>query len=188
MSSAEELPVDPLAHARFCVLCAAELESTVPEGDDRPRRRCPACGTVLYHNPRIAAGTVPVHEGRVALIRRGVQPGRGKWSWPCGYVEIDETVKECAVRETREESGLEVTLGPLLGMYSYPLGHDGGAPDTGMVIVAFAATVDATELCAGDDADAAQWFAPDEIPWEEIAFDSSLRGLRDAGFGRPTRP
>ncbi len=106
--------------AAFCPRCAAPLVDKVPELDNRPRRVCPKCAFVVYVNPKIAAGTVPVRDGRIALIRRGIEPSRGRWSWPCGYVEIDETVEEAAARETREESGLVVRLGSLLGTYSYP--------------------------------------------------------------------
>jgi ADP-ribose pyrophosphatase YjhB (NUDIX family) len=134
-------------------------------------------------NPKIAAGTIPLGpDGRIALIRRGVEPGLGKWSWPCGYVEMDEDVPRCAVRETREESGLAIDLGPLLGLYSYPASVTeavGDVSPTGIVIVCYRAKATDTVLVAGDDATEAAWFGPDEIPWDDLAFDSSRRGLSD---------
>jgi len=170
-----------LADARFCPLCAAPLVRKIPEQDDRPRHVCSLCGFVLYVNPKAAAGTVPrASDGRVALIRRGVEPGIGKWSWPCGYVELDETVPECAVRETREETGLAVELGELLGIYSYAAGCEEGLhAGTGMIIICYAAAATGGEIMAGDDAQEARWFAPNEIPWDLLAFDSSQRGVRD---------
>jgi ADP-ribose pyrophosphatase YjhB (NUDIX family) len=142
---------------------------------------CPACGYVCYVNPKIATGTVPVRDGRVALIRRGIEPALGLWSFPCGYVEHDETLEEAAVRETREESGLRVVLGPMLGAYSYPgrVG-DGMSNPSGIVVVAWSVGEVAGDLVAGDDAQDAAWFTPDAIPWDTLAFDSSRRGLRDA--------
>ena len=173
-----------MLRSRFCPLCAALLERRVPELDDRVRHVCAACGFVLYMNPKVAAGTVPVgDDGRIVLIRRGIDPGRGRWSWPCGYVEMDEDVPACAVRETREECGLDVELGPLLGLYSYPAtAEEGTISGTGMVIVCYRARVApaaSDALLAGDDALEAAWFAADSIPWDDLAFDSSRRGLRD---------
>ncbi len=171
--------------ASFCPRCAAALVDRVPAFDNRPRRVCPNCGFVVYVNPKIAAGTVPVRDGQVALIRRAVEPGRGLWSWPCGYVEIDEAVEEAARRETREESGLVVALGGLLGTYSYPvLPEEGPTPTNGLVVLAWSTAAVEGELAAGDDADDAAWFGPDRIPWDDLAFDSSRRALRDFLRGR----
>ena len=138
--------------AAFCPRCAAPLVDKVPELDNRPRRVCPKCAFVVYVNPKVAAGTVPVRDGRIALIRRGIEPSRGLWSWPCGYVEIDETVEEAAARETREESGLVVRLGGLLGTYSYPA--ERGAhptPTSGLVVLSWATESVEGELVAGDE-------------------------------------
>ena len=183
------------AGAKFCPLCAAPLVRKIPDLDDRMRDVCSACGFVLYMNPKVAAGTVPrAPDGRIALIRRGIEPGKGDWSWPCGYVEMDETVPQCAVRETREETGLDVALGALLGIYSYPADREEGAlAGAGMIIVCYAADVaDPSTLVAGDDAQEAEWFAPDAVPWARLAFDSSHRGVRDdlerAGDPPPPSP
>lgn len=167
--------------ARFCVRCGGALVEAVPPLDTRVRRMCPACGFVAYLNPKIATGTVPVRDGRLALIRRGIEPARGKWSFPCGYVEHDETLENAAVRETAEESGLVVTLGPMLGAYSYPARQgDGSGNTTGILVVAYAtASVEGT-LLAGDDAEDAAWFEPAQIPWDDLAFESSRSGIRDA--------
>ena len=166
--------------AAFCPRCAAPLIDKVPDLDSRPRRVCPKCAFVVYVNPKIAAGTVPVRDGRVALIRRGVEPSRGLWSWPCGYLEIDETLEEGAVRETREESGLVVRLDKILGPYSYPVESAAGpTPTTGLVVVSWTTSAVEGELAAGDDAVDAAWFEFDKIPWAELAFDSSRRALQD---------
>jgi len=166
--------------SRFCPLCAAPLTRRVPEFDNRERLTCPACGYVLYVNPKMAAGTIPYRDGKVALVQRGIEPGLGLWSWPCGYVEIDETVEDCAMRETREESALTVELGELLGVYSYPVvAEHGHTPTSGLIVMAWETTSVTGELTAGDDADHAQWYGLDEIPWDLLAFDSSRRAIRD---------
>lgn len=164
---------------QFCARCGAGLVTDVPELDDRPRRLCRACGYVAYVNPKLAAGTVPVRDGRVALIRRGVPPREGLWSWPCGYVEIDETIETCAVRETREECGLDVELGPMLGLFSYPLLPEGPQGWMGgFVIVCYATRSVEGTIQAGDDATEAAWYDLDDLPWDLLAFRSSHDGLR----------
>jgi ADP-ribose pyrophosphatase YjhB (NUDIX family) len=166
--------------ATFCPRCAAPLVERIPELDSRTRRVCPSCGYVVYVNPKIAAGTIPFRDGKVAMIRRGIEPGRGRWSWPCGYVEIDETIEDAAQRETREESGLVVRLGPLLGAYSYPVRPaDAHTPTTGLVVMAWSTSDVEGALVAGDDADDAAWFDAGAIPWADLAFDSSRRALED---------
>lgn len=153
----------------------------MPDLDTRLRQVCSSCGHVAYVNPKIAAGTVPVHEGRIALIRRAVEPGAGLWSWPSGYVEIDESVEQAAVRETHEETGLGVELTDLLGIFSFPwAGRGSGRPPAGVVVVGWLAEVESGTLCAGDDAADAAWFLPDAIPWPELAFASSRMGLERA--------
>jgi ADP-ribose pyrophosphatase YjhB (NUDIX family) len=165
-----------LAASRHCPLCGAGLETRRPPGDGRDRLVCGACGFVLYLGLKVAAGTVPVLDGRVVLIRRGVAPGEGLWSFPCGFAEIDETLEQCAVRETREEAGIDVRLRGLLGAYSYP--PSGGAGGR-VAIVCYAAEVAGGEPRAGDDAREVGLFLPDAIPWEDLAFASSRDALRD---------
>lgn len=166
--------------AKFCLRCAGELVERVPVGDDRSRRICVHCGYVAYVNPKIATGTLPVRDGKVALIRRAVEPAVGRWSWPAGYLEADETVEDAARRETREETGLEVTLGPMLGLYSFPANRpETILPGVGLVVVAWATTAVSGTLRAGDDADEAAWFDLDDLPWERLAFASSRMGLAD---------
>ncbi|MCE9637100.1 MAG: NUDIX hydrolase [Planctomycetes bacterium] len=166
--------------AVFCPRCAAPLVQTVPALDTRPRKVCSRCAFVVYVNPKIAAGTIPLRDGKIAMIHRGIEPSKGLWSWPCGYVEIDETVEDAARRETHEESGLVVTLGPLLGAYSYPVRPgEPFSPARGIVVMSWAAQRCEGDLVAGDDADDAAWFAPDEIPWDELAFESTRSALLD---------
>jgi ADP-ribose pyrophosphatase YjhB (NUDIX family)/GNAT superfamily N-acetyltransferase len=137
---------------------------------ERERPVCPGCGFIFYINPLVAVGALVEDEGRVALVRRRVEPGRGLWGLPAGYVEADESAEEAAVRETFEEAHLVVELEGLLDAFSYGIGHDRG------VLLVYAGHVVSGEIEAGDDAEEAGWFGPDELP--EIAFRTHREVLR----------
>ncbi len=158
---------------RFCPRCGAEL--TMRYTGERPRPLCPACGFVYYLNPTVAAGTLVEEDGRIVLVRRKADPRAGYWGLPAGYVEADESAEEAAIRETREEVGLQVELDELLDVYSY-----GGELQRRGVLILYSAHVVGGALQAGDDAVEAAFFAPDELPPEEdIAFRTHRQALRD---------
>lgn len=110
-------------------------------------------------------------DGGIALLRRSVEPALGKWVFPGGYVDRGESVRDAAIRETLEESQVEVELGPLLNVYSYPRSP--------AVIVVYAAQVIGGVFAAGDESLEARVFRPSEIPWDEMAFDSTRDALKD---------
>ncbi|MFN2290315.1 MAG: GNAT family N-acetyltransferase [Anaerolineae bacterium] len=158
--------------AKFCAKCGTELvwRST----GERARPTCPACGHVVYFNPVVGAGALIETEGRVVLIRRGVEPKLGYWSLPSGYVEADELAEAAAVREAEEETGLQIELEEMLGVYSF-----GREPQTGVLILYSAYPVGGA-LRAGDDAREVATFAPAEVPPDDqIAFHTHLQALRD---------
>jgi len=168
--------VRDLHTASHCPHCGAALGLAVPHPGDRERMVCTACRFVLYLGPKVAAGTLPVVEGNLVLIKRAVPPRIGFWSFPCGYVESDETIEQGAVRETREECGLVVEAAGMIGCYSYAA--DAQAP-LGLVIAAFHANVVGGELQAGDDADDVRLVSPDDVPWDDLAFRSSHSAIKD---------
>ncbi len=131
---------------------------------------CPDCGFIAYVNPRLVVTTLPVTDtGEVMLLRRGIEPGYGAWAQPGGFLEIDETVTEGAVRETLEETGLRVRVGAVVDVY----------PSTGggeSFFLAFRAEVVGGAPAAGDDVDDVGWFAPDELP--DLAFESTVAAAR----------
>jgi ADP-ribose pyrophosphatase YjhB (NUDIX family)/GNAT superfamily N-acetyltransferase len=137
---------------------------------ERNRPVCPACGFIYYLNPIVAAGALVEHDGKVALVQRGVEPGRGLWGLPSGYAEADESAEQAAARETWEEAHLRVEVEELLDAFSY-----GSEQDRGVLLI-YAASVVSGELAAGDDATDAGWFGPDELP--EIAFRTHREVLR----------
>ncbi|MCD6289142.1 MAG: GNAT family N-acetyltransferase [Anaerolineae bacterium] len=157
----------------YCPRCGAHLEMRLV--GDRVRPVCPACGFVYYLNPVVAAGTLVEQDNRIVLVRRGVEPGKGLWGLPAGYVEADESAEEAAVRETREECGLEVELDDLLNVYSF--GEESGPRG---VLILYSAHVVGGTLHAGDDAADAVWFTPETLPpEEEIAFWTHRQALRE---------
>jgi mutator protein MutT len=143
----------------YCQQCGSPTEERLVE--DRPRPVCVACGSVTYLDPKVAVAVVIERDGKLLFGRRG-QGTRapGKWSFPAGFVERGERVEDAAVREVREEVGLEVELGPLLGLYS----------ETGetVVLAVYLAATAAGNAAARDDLVEVGWFAPDALP--ELAF------------------
>jgi ADP-ribose pyrophosphatase YjhB (NUDIX family) len=155
---------------RFCPLCATALRRAPVPPDQREQAVCPACEFVFYLNPKVVAGTIPELDGRILLTRRSINPGRGLWTFPGGFVDFGETVSDAAVRETLEETGLEVDLTGLLNVYSYP-----GSP----VIIVYTARVRGGTLTPCAENDQLEWLAPAEIPWDRLAFDSTREALRE---------
>lgn len=162
----------PHSFSRFCMHCGDRLTTAVPEGDSRRRLVCIDCGFIHYINPRPVAGTIPVRpdDGHVLLVRRAIEPRVNTWVFPGGFMDMAETVEEAAVRETFEEANLEVTDLRLLGVYT--------RPDPGVVLIVYEATA-ASEPSAGHETSEVRWFHPDEIPWDELAFDTTIAALRD---------
>ncbi len=165
----------PILEPRFCVRCGAPMKRAVPPDDRRERHVCTACGFVHYLDPKVACGAVAERDGRFALIRRNIEPRRGFWSFPCGFMEVDETAEQAAVRETLEETGLQVELSGLLGTYSYRDSFYGGA----IVVVVYHARILGGAIRPDDDVSEARLVAPSEIPWDRLAFPSSHAALRD---------
>ncbi len=157
---------------RFCSRCGSELRFGPIEGEERDRLACPSCGFIFYVNPRLVVTTLPVNErGEVMLIRRGIAPGINLWAQPGGFLEIDETVRDAAIRETLEETGLRVEPGRLVGLYS--------RVQAAVVVVAYEAAIIGGEPRVTHESLETRPFAPDRIPWSEIAFETSVRALRD---------
>ncbi len=154
---------------RFCSRCAAPLVRREVEGRTLPV--CPRCGAVVYADPKVAAGTIIEAGGRVLLLRRGIEPARDRWTFPGGYVDRGEPVPEAAAREACEETGVEVAVGDLLGVYSRR-----GDP---VVLVVYCAHVTAGEPRIGPEALELCWVEPERIPWEKLAFPSTAAALTD---------
>lgn len=150
--------------------CGQRLTTAIPEGDSKRRLVCLDCGFIHYINPRPVAGTVPVRaDGCVLLVRRAIEPRIGSWVFPGGFMDVGETAEEAAARETLEEAHLEVRNLSLLGVYT--------RIEPGVVVIVYEAEA-VGEAEAGDETSEARWFADTEIPWTELAFDTTEWALK----------
>jgi 8-oxo-dGTP diphosphatase len=164
---------------RFCPLCGGTLGRAAMPPDQREQAVCAACGFIFYLNPKVVAGTIPERDGSVLLTRRSINPGRGMWTFPGGFVDFGESVEEAAVRETFEETGLKVELTGLHNVYSYP-----GAP----VIIVYRAVVVGGTLTTCAENDCLEWVKPDDIDWDTLAFPSTREALREWVSARGMMP
>jgi len=163
---------EQLAIPRYCQICGRYLIERYVESEGRVRYQCEGCGSIHYLNPRVVASVIVEHGGRLLLQQRAMEPSRGLWTFPGGFLEIGETPEEGAVREAREEVGLEVTVRSLLGIYT--------RRQHGIVLVVYEGTSTSNEARVADwESTAVRWFAPDEIPWAEIAFETTEAALRE---------
>jgi 8-oxo-dGTP diphosphatase len=157
---------------RFCPPCGGPLESRLLKDGDPPRLVCGSCGFIFYLDPKLAVGTIIVDDRRrIALVKRAIEPGYGKWVFPGGYVDRGEEVQHAAVREAREETGLDVRIDRLINIYSYT----GRTP----VVIVYAATMVGGSLAFDEESLEAKFFEPEAIPWDELAFLSTGEALRE---------
>ena len=155
----------------------------VPEGDHLPRNVCRSCGTIHYENPRIVVGCVVEYEGLILLCRRAIEPRRGFWTVPAGFMENGETLEAGAARESQEEALARVTIDSLLAVINIPGAHQ--------VHIFFRAHMEDGEFGAGPESLESMLVTPAQIPWDDIAFPSTRFALeqyladRALGSDRP---
>ena len=166
MSQETFAPVDE--DLQYCPRCAAPLVVRLLETEDRPRLVCDR-GHILYVNPKLVVGVIPERRGKILLLRRAIEPRIGAWTFPGGFMEIDETVEEAAAREAHEEAGVHVRVVDLVGVYS--------RPGVGVVSIVFRGTVGAGKAVPGREALEVRWFLPEEIPWAELAYETTKWAL-----------
>jgi 8-oxo-dGTP diphosphatase len=155
----------------FCPACGGELRSKTLKSQEPSRLVCSQCGYVFYLDPKVVACSIVEVDDRIVLLKRGIEPQKGKWVMPGGYVDRGEEVKAAAIRETEEECGLKTRIRELHGVYSYP--------GRLAVVIAYLADVVSGNLKAGDESQEARLVHPDEIPWSELAFQSTTDALTD---------
>jgi len=158
----------------FCSRCAHPVVLDIPAGDNRLRHVCPHCGTIHYQNPKMVLGTLPVwdEEGDMCILlcKRAIEPRYGLWTLPAGYMENNETTAEAAVRETIEEAGANIKLGKLFSLLNVAHMHQ--------VHMFYLATLLDLDIVCGVETLEAALFAPDEIPWDQLAFQTVHHTLK----------
>ncbi|HEY9057649.1 MAG TPA: NUDIX hydrolase [Aurantimonas sp.] len=154
-----------------------------PEDEALPRKICDTCGFVAYENPKIVVGSVVRHDGRILLCKRAIEPRKGFWTIPAGYLELNETPEDGARREAREEAEAALVIERLLAVYA--------VPRISQVQLIYRARLAEATIAAGPESQAVDLFAFDVIPWDELAFPSvhwALNHDREAEAGAPPAP
>lgn len=173
-------PSSPSAHPHlggnihFCVSCSLKLDYRVwSEGDGTMQLCCsnPDCNHVHFLDPKVAAGVIPTIGGKAIILQRAYNPGKGLWTFPGGFVNRGEIVSEAAVREAKEEAGVDVSAGKLLGVYSFQ-----GNPT---ILIVYTGEVIGGEPRALDESTDIRFVGPDEILFDELAFDTTRAAFRD---------
>ncbi len=155
---------------KFCPACGGSIEQRIPDDDQRERAVCIVCSTIHYQNPRIVAGCIVEHAGQILLCKRAIEPRRGYWTNPAGYMELGESLIHAAARETREEALAEVQVGSMLAVVN--------VLKRGQVHIFFRATLVEPRFGAGVESLEVALFDESSIPWEDMAFSSSVFSLR----------
>lgn len=146
----------------FCPSCGSAVKLRCPDDDDRLRHICVTCGMIHYQNPKMIIGSIPEWEDKILLCRRAIEPRRGLWTLPGGFMENGETTTEAAIRETLEEANARIAIGDLYSMYSLPY--------IDQVHLLFRARLLDPDFSPGAESLEVKLFAEHEIPWDEIAF------------------
>ena len=142
---------------------------TIPEGDDRPRLTCLDCGYIAYENPKIIVGAVCVWQQKFLMCQRAIEPRKGFWTFPAGYLEINETMADGAAREAREEATAQVNIAGLLGIYEIPR--------ISQIYFIYKADMEEPSYAAGPESSEVRLLDWSDIPWDKLAFPSVAWGL-----------
>jgi ADP-ribose pyrophosphatase YjhB (NUDIX family) len=162
-------PHDP--EFQFCPVCGYRFRSSKLKENEPCRPVCPSCSFVLYLDPKVVACSIVEVDKKIVLLKRSINPRKGKWVMPGGYVDRGEEVKVAAIRETKEECGVKTRINKLLGVYSYP----GEVP----VVIVYLAQYISGDLIPGDETLEANLFSQRQIPWDDLGFQSTVDALKD---------
>ena len=154
----------------FCSNCAAPITIKTPPGDHLPRFVCEQCGSIHYKNPLLVLGCVPQWEDKILLCRRAIEPRLGFWTVPAGFMENGETMQQAAARECHEEAMAHVEVGSLLAVVNVTHAHQ--------VHVMFRAQLIKPEFAPGPESLEVKLVTEDEIPWDDLSFDTTHWALR----------
>lgn len=154
---------------KFCSNCASPITIKVPADDSRERHVCESCGMIHYFNPRNVVGSIPIYGDQVLLCKRAIEPRHGYWTLPAGFMELGESTSAGAARETEEEAGAIVEIGPLYSLLNVPHAEQ--------VHLFYLAQMHRQDFCAGEESIEVALFYEHEIPWNDIAFPTVKQTL-----------
>jgi ADP-ribose pyrophosphatase YjhB (NUDIX family) len=155
---------------KFCSVCGTEVRIGIPDGDNRPRHICDQCGTIHYHNPKVVAGCIAHWEDKVLMCRRAIEPRRGLWTVPAGFMENGETTYEGAMRETVEEANARVEIHDLFVTVNLP--------HINQVYMLFRGRLLDLEYSPGDESLEVELMDESQMPWREMAFPTVTEALK----------
>ena len=147
-----------------CQHCSSNIITKIPDGDTHERSVCGVCHTVLYENPKIVTGILPVYKDKILICKRNIEPRKNFWTIPSGFMELNETLKEAALREAKEEAGITPEIDHLHTVYDLP--------HIGQVYFLFIAHCDSPNHSPGIETIESKWVTYNDIPWDELAFTS----------------
>ena len=149
---------------KYCSHCGVEISIQIPEQDNRERFVCLNCDLIHYENPKIVSGCLPVWEDKVLLCKRAIEPRKGYWTLPAGFMELGETLEQAALRETWEEATANVKIKQLYCVFSLP--------HVDQVFVMFLSELRDLSFCPGEESEETVLFDESVIPWDELAFST----------------
>lgn len=155
---------------KYCFSCGTPIEKREVSGDTKKRYICENCGNIHYTNPKIVVGALSSWEDKVLLCKRDIEPRRGYWNVPAGYLEDFEKAEEGAIRETWEEAGTEIEILQPYVIYNLPQANQ--------VYIHFLARLKDGIVRNGEESQESGLFTEEEVPWNEMAFTSSIFALR----------
>ena len=155
----------------FCSYCGAPMEEKIPVDDDHMRSVCTQCPHVHYENPKVVVGCIPVFEDKILMCKRNIEPRKGKWTLPAGYLENKESVQDGAARETLEETRAHVRIIELYRLFNIVF--------VDQIYMMFRARMEDEIFGPTGESSEVRLFKEADIPWDEIAFEVIRQTLVD---------
>ncbi|MEE9551820.1 MAG: NUDIX hydrolase [Gammaproteobacteria bacterium] len=155
---------------KYCSQCGAKVVLKIPPYDNRHRYICTSCETIHYLNPKVVAGCIPEHDGKVLLCKRSIEPRYGYWTLPAGFMELGETSPEAAIRETVEEANARVEVIDLFAVFNLP--------HVDQVYMMFRSKLVDLDFSPGDESTEVDLFDESQIPWDDLAFTTIRQTLK----------
>ncbi|RAP34578.1 ADP-ribose pyrophosphatase [Candidatus Marinamargulisbacteria bacterium SCGC AG-439-L15] len=146
----------------YCIKCGSQTDWLIPELDTHPRDVCTRCDYIHYVNPSPIVGVLPIYKGKVLLCKRNIEPKKNFWTLPAGFMEVNESIEEGALRELDEEAGVSAKIVFLQSVFSMTY--------VNQVYMMFLGQLDSDRCNPGEETLEARFFLKEEVPWDELAF------------------